>query len=203
MEPTIDLLPLLIPAAAAMLALPFGMRVRSEDVSVRAVYLFHRSGDSLATVASDRPIPFEASQLAPVLGAVREFVETSDPRGRGFYETRQRFGEEGFVAVRGEYVSACAVFRGGADGTLRRELARFVQEFEARNEGNLGTWEQAADVAEAASSAISRIVGGTAGLGALRSEESSESRIAQPETTSSNRAVVAEGAGSAPVVSSA
>lgn len=76
-----DLLPLMIPAAAAMLALPFGIRTRPGEKTVRAVYLFHRSGDPVVTVASDQVLPFEADQPEPVLGAVRDFVETSDRRG--------------------------------------------------------------------------------------------------------------------------
>jgi hypothetical protein len=155
-----DLLPLIIPAAAAMLALPFGIRTRPEEKTIRAVYLFHRSGDALVTVASEDVPPFEPSQLGPVLEAVREFVEAEEPKSRGFDHRSLRFGEEGLVAVRGQYLSACAVFRGNADGTLRRELARFVREFESQNEGNLKTWEQAAGVAGAASSAIADIVSG-------------------------------------------
>lgn len=155
-----DLLPLMIPAAAAMLALPFGIRTRPEEKKVRAIYLFHRSGDPLVTVASDQAFPFEPDQLEPVLGAVRDSVETSDPKGRGFQMTSRRFGKQGVVAVRGQFVSACAVFHGSGDGVLRRELVQFVRDFEARNEGNLETWEQAADAAGAASSAIAGIVGG-------------------------------------------
>lgn len=155
-----DLLPLLIPAAAAMLALPFGLRTHPEEKSVRAVYLFHRSGDPLATVAWENVAPFERTQLEPVLGAVREFVEPTDDRSRRPDQKTLRFGEEGLVAVRGEFVSACAVFHGNGEGNLRRQLVRFVREFEAQNEANLGTWEQAVGVAEVASSAISGIVGG-------------------------------------------
>ena len=160
MIPTFDLLPLLIPTAVAMLALPFGLRARAAESSVRAVYLFHRSGDPLATVASADSPAFEPTQLGPVLGAVRAFVENADPRNGAVQQTTRRFGEEGLVAVRGQYLSACAVFRVSADGSLRRELVRFVREFEARNEANLDTWEHAAEVADEASSAISGIAGG-------------------------------------------
>ena len=65
-----------------MLALPFGLRSRAEEKNVRAVYLFHRSGDPLVTVASDVVLPFESTKLEPVLGAVRDFVESAEPAGR-------------------------------------------------------------------------------------------------------------------------
>src|SRR6266545_3460651 len=60
----------------AMLAFPIGLRWRGTDHAVHAVYLFHRSGDPLATVASDFAPPIAADELGPVLGAVRTFVET-------------------------------------------------------------------------------------------------------------------------------
>lgn len=144
-----------------MLALPFRLRSpRLEEANVRVVYLFHRSGDPLATVASEDVAPLEASQLPPVLGAVREFVDAPEDASRAYAHTIRRFGEESLVAVRGQYVSACAVYHGGADGTLRRELVRFVQDFEARNEGRLDTWEDAAGMAEEASSAITDVLTG-------------------------------------------
>src|SRR2546429_9621933 len=101
---------LLIPAAT-LLALPFA-RSRAEEKNVRAVYLFHRSGDPLVTVASDAVVPLESTQLEPVLGAVRDFVETAEPVSRGIQQTTRRFGEEGIVGVRGQFVTACVVFHG-------------------------------------------------------------------------------------------
>src|SRR5437879_1956077 len=71
---TIDLMFLLFPTVIVMLALPIGLRWKGADHAVRAVYLFHSSGDPIATVASDFVPPIAAEQLGPVLGAVRSFV---------------------------------------------------------------------------------------------------------------------------------
>src|SRR5437660_9436165 len=109
----------IVPAAVAMLALPFGLRRRVEEKNVRAVYLFHRSGDPLVTVASEAVPPFESTQLEPVLGAVRDFIESPEPAGRGIQQTTRRFGEEGVGGGRGRFVSACVVFGGRADGLIR------------------------------------------------------------------------------------
>lgn len=155
-----DLLPLVLPAAFVLLALPFGFRTRIEDRQVRAVYLFHESGDPLAMVASDHLPPFPAQELEPLLGTIRDFVETSVPASRGFAATRMRFGEEGLVAVRGRHVSACIVFRSQADGAIRRDLTRFVRDFEAQNEDRLGTWEEATSLAETASDSLRSLFSG-------------------------------------------
>src|SRR5207247_5171288 len=102
----------IVPAAVAMLALPFGLRSRVEEKNVRAVYLFHRSGDPLVTVASEYVLPIESTQLEPVLGAVRDFVEGLEPAGSGSHQTFQRFGEEGVVGVRGQFVRSSVSFLG-------------------------------------------------------------------------------------------
>src|SRR5207247_8710380 len=107
----------IVPAAVAMLALPFGLRGRVEEKNVRAVYLFHRSGDPLVTVASEYVLPIESTQLEPVLGAVRDFVDRPEPAGRGIQQTTRRFGEEAVVGVRGQVLSSCAVLRGAPGGT--------------------------------------------------------------------------------------
>jgi len=148
----------LLPAAVALLAVPFRTRISAGGRNVRAVYLFHRSGDPLATIASNAVPPIQADQLAPVLGAVRDFVETSVPKSRGFQQTSQRFGEEGLVAVRGRYVSACVVYRGRRDRPLRRNLTRMVRTFEDRNGASLETWQGATSLAGVASVAISGFV---------------------------------------------
>ena len=160
---------LLIPAAA-LLALPFGLRGRADESNVRAVYLFHRSGDPLVTVASDSLLPLESVHLEPVLGAVRDFVGGEDvPSGRVQQKTL-RFGDEGVVGVRGQYVSACAVFHGRADGIIRRDLVRFVRDFEERNESRLETWEDATTLAGEASLAMSGLLEGQAPAGPVAFE---------------------------------
>ena len=126
--------------------------------NVRAVYLFHRSGDPLATAAADNIPPIQADQLAPVLGAVRDFVDTPIPASRRIQQTSMQFGEEGLVAVRGRYVSACAVCRGRNNRPLRRNLARMVRTFEDRNAATLETWQGAMGLADVASNTISGFV---------------------------------------------
>jgi hypothetical protein len=143
-----------------MLALPFGLRSRAEEKNVRAVYLFHRSGDPLVTVASEAVPPFESTQLEPVLGAVRDFVESPEPTGRGIQQTTRRFGEEAVVGVRGQFVSACVVLHGRGDGIVRRDLVRFIREFEERNENRLGSWEEATTLAGEASLLMTGIMDG-------------------------------------------
>lgn len=151
---------LLIPTAGALLALPFSLRARNERAAIQAAYLFHETGDPLTTVASDQAIPFEPGQLEPVLAALRDFVEATEPTARGFNQTSARFGEEALVAVRGRYLSACAVFRGNGEANLRKDLARFVRDFEERNEGSLETWEQAVQHADEATRELSELVNG-------------------------------------------
>ena len=139
---------------------PFSLRGRADDTSVRAVYLFHRSGDPLVTVASDSVLPLESSKLEPVLGAVREFVEGEEAASGRLLQTNQRFGEEGVVGVRGQFVSACVVYRGHGDGILRRDLVRFVRDFEERNGPQLETWEEATSLAGDASLALVGLMDG-------------------------------------------
>ena len=149
----------LMPVVTAMVA-PFNLRNRSDDTSVRAVYLFHRSGDPLVTVASDSVLPLESSKLEPVLGAVREFVGWEEASVGRQLQTTQRFGEDGVVGVRGQFISACAVYHGHRDGILRRDLVRFVREFEERNAPQLGTWEDATSLAGDASLALVGLMDG-------------------------------------------
>jgi len=149
---------LLIPAAT-LLALPFA-RSRGEEKNVRAVYLFHRSGDPLVAVASDAVLPFESKHLEPLLGAVRDCVDSPEPAVHGIQQTTRRFGEEGVVGVRGQFVSACVVFHGRGDGNIRRDLVRFVREFEERNEDRLGSWEEATTLAGEASLALTSFMDG-------------------------------------------
>jgi hypothetical protein len=143
-----------------MLALPFSLRGRNDRSTIQAAYLFHESGDPLATVASENATAVEPEQLAPILKALRTFVETSEPTGPGFGQTSERFGDASFVAVRGRHLSACAVFRGNGEATLRKELVRFLREFEERNVGSLTTWERARLLADEASRGLSDFVNG-------------------------------------------
>ena len=55
-------------------------------------------------------------------------------------------------------MSACAVFHGRGDGIIRRDLVRFVREFEERNETHLGSWEEATTLAGEASLAMTGLM---------------------------------------------
>ena len=157
----LDLVTLLLaPAADAMLALPFGMnaRVPTRGRQMRAVYLFHRTGEPIAMVAPDHVPPITAEQLEPIIGTVRDFVETSVPKSQGYDVTSMRFDEESLVAVRGAHVSVCAVFRGANVAAIRRDLVRFIREFEGRNEDGLNTWEDACRFAPVAADAMSPLL---------------------------------------------
>src|SRR2546427_5547248 len=93
----LDLITLLAaPAAALMLALPFGTHFRrpAGDRQMRAVYLFHRTGEPIAMVTPDHAPPFAAEQLEPIIWTVRDFVETSMPKSHGYDVTSMRFDEE-------------------------------------------------------------------------------------------------------------
>jgi hypothetical protein len=151
---------LLAPAAAAMLALPFGIHVHSSPngQQMRAVYLFHRTGEPIAMVAPDHAPPIAAEELEPIIWTVRDFVETSMPKSQGYDVTSMRFDEEALVAVRGAYVSICAIFRSASVSAIRRRLVRFIRDFEGRNEGRLGTWEDACQVATQAADVMSPLL---------------------------------------------
>ena len=151
---------LLVPAAAAMLALPFGMQVRAptQNRQMRAVYLSHRTGEPIAMVAPDHAPPFAPEQLEPIIWTVRDFVETSIPKSQGYDVTSMRFDEEVLVAVRGAHVSVCAVFRSANTSAIGRDLVRFVRDFEGRNEGRLQTWEDACRFAGEAADAMSPLI---------------------------------------------
>src|SRR2546428_10652783 len=84
----------LVPAMVVMLALPIGLRWRAPDPLVRAVYLFHRSGEPVAMVASDRLPPFAAEDLEPIVGSVRDFAEAGFPARQGPDVTAPRFAAE-------------------------------------------------------------------------------------------------------------
>ena len=151
---------LLVPSAAVMLALPFGMHSRgpSKACHIRAVYLFHRTGEPIAMVAPDHAPPIAAEQLEPIIWTVSDFVETSVPKSQGYDVTSMRFDKEAFVAVRGAHVSVCAVFRSANVAAIRRDLVRFIRDFEGRKQGRLQTWEDACRFAGEAAEAMSPLI---------------------------------------------
>src|SRR2546428_4993129 len=104
----------LVPAMVVMLALPIGLRWRAPDPLVRAVYLFHRSGEPVAMVASDRLAPFAAEDLEPLVGSVRDFSAAGFPAPPGSVASRLRFAEEALARVRGVGVNVWAVLPGQA-----------------------------------------------------------------------------------------
>ena len=148
----------LVPAMVVMLALPIGLRWRAPDRLVRAVYLFHRSGEPVAMVASDRLPPFAAEDLEPIVGSVRDFVEAGFPARQGSDVTSVRFDEESLVGVRGVDVNVCAILRGRSTAEVRRDLIQFIRAFEGRNEGRLGTWQDACRFAGEATDALSPLL---------------------------------------------
>src|SRR2546422_8906527 len=91
----------LVPAMVVMLALPIGLRWRAPDPLVRAVYLFHRSGEPVAMVASDRLAPFAAKDLEPIVGSVRDFAQAGFPARQGSHLPSPRFDEESLGGVPG------------------------------------------------------------------------------------------------------
>src|SRR5438876_10732997 len=103
----------LVPSVAVMLGLPFGMHSRgpSKARHIRAVYLFHRTGEPIAMVAPDHAPPIAAEQLEPIIWTVRDFVETSGPKSQGYDVTNMGIDGEAFGTVRGTHDSACRVFR--------------------------------------------------------------------------------------------
>ena len=80
------------------------------------------------------------------------------PTSQGYDVTRLRYDEEAFIAVRGAHVSVSAVFRSPTTSTIRRDLVRFIREFERRNAGRLQSWEDACRFAEEAADAMSPLI---------------------------------------------
>src|SRR5437899_10628409 len=90
----------LVPAMVVMLALPIGLRWRAPDPLVRAVYLFHRGGEPVAIVASDRLPPLAAEDLEPRVGSARDFVEPGSPARHGSDVTRALLADDPLGGVR-------------------------------------------------------------------------------------------------------
>ncbi len=158
---------LIIPAAIVIAAfLPLSPEEIGEvyravsDVNRRvlALYVFYKSGEPLAAVASDRRFPIEAEQLQGILDLVGNFVETSMRQFRGYSVTAMRFDRLGIVAVRGQYIIVAAVYEGPAYDAIRSELLRGVQTFEARRWQGLRTWEGATSIAEEVADDLARLL---------------------------------------------
>ncbi|HKZ99542.1 MAG TPA: hypothetical protein VJ326_08145, partial [Thermoplasmata archaeon] len=109
-------------------------------------------------LASGRTFPIEAERLEGILSAVGGFVETSVESERGFGATGMRFDEQGVIAVRGRHLIAAAIYDGTAYDAIRSELIRIVQALEERHWAELGTWEEASRIAEAAAAEMSHLL---------------------------------------------
>lgn len=150
---------LIVPGVIALASFP---RVSSQDVAavlravadvqrnVRAVYLFHESGEPLVALASGATFPIEAERLQGILQAVGGFVEGSVDAERGYGVTGLRFDEQGVVAVRGRNLIAAALYDGPVYDIVRSDLLRIVRDLEERHWQHLGTWEEASRVVESA-----------------------------------------------------
>jgi len=125
---------------------------------VTAIYMFYRTGEPLVALASSRNLPIGAEQLEGLLAVVGNFVETSVPLSRGYAVTAMRYEGLGIVAVRGEFVIVAAVYDGPVYDALRGELTRALKVFEERSWRQLGTWEDATSVAEAAADELSNFL---------------------------------------------
>lgn len=150
---------LIVPGVIALASFP---RISSQDVAavlravadvkrnVRAVYLFHASGEPLVALASGATFPIEAERLQGILQAVGGFVEGSVDAERGYGVTGLRFDEQGVVAVRGRQMIAAALYDGPVYDVVRSDLVRIVRDLEERHWQRLGTWEEASKVVESA-----------------------------------------------------
>src|SRR5439155_1230075 len=96
--------------------------------------------------------------LAVAVSLSANFSETSVPVSRGYAVTGMRYEGLGIVAVRGEFVLVAAVYDGPAYDALRGELTRALKVFEERSWRQLGTWETATSVAEAAADELSNFL---------------------------------------------
>jgi hypothetical protein len=157
----------LIPAAIILVAIlpltreDWGEMLRAVSAvreRVTAVYMFYRSGEPLVALGSSRNLPIAAEQLEALLAVVGNFVETSVPSSRGYAVTAMRYEGLGIVAVRGEFVIVAAVYDGPAYDALRSELTRTLRVFEERSWRQLGSWEDATQVAEAAAEELSNLL---------------------------------------------
>lgn len=123
-----------------------------------AAYLFYRTGEPLVAIASGRNLPIEAETLEGLLSVVGNFVETSVRGSRGYAVTAMKYDQFGIVAVRGEFVIGAALYDGPEYEHLKGDLLRAVRELEEAHWRNLGSWESATRMAEAASDAMSKLL---------------------------------------------
>lgn len=158
---------LLIPGAIVLVAyrrVPAGdinafLRAVSEvQKNVRAVYLFHETGEPLVALASGATFPIEAERLQGILAAVGGFLERSVDVERGYGVTGLRFDEQGVVAVRARHLIAAALYDGNVYDAVRSDLVRNVRKIEEEHWSQLGTWEQATKIAEAAAGELSALL---------------------------------------------
>lgn len=131
-------------------------RVEERVVAVQA---FYRDGQPLVSLSSRRLADIDTGNIQGILRAIEAFVETSLPLSRGYAVTGVRFEGQGVLAVRGQYVIAVAVYDGPAYDAVRSGLVRAVREFEDDHWAQLGTWEGATRLVEAAAEKLSAVLG--------------------------------------------
>jgi hypothetical protein len=157
------------PFLSAILALGIGLRSNAAarqkrlraKVNVVAAYVFYRTGEPLAALASSRTLPIDAEQLEALLSVVGNFVETSTSSLKGYAATAMVYDTLGIIAVRGRQIIAAVVYEGPVYAALRKELRRMVQEFEELHAAELGSFDSASRVAEEAADELSKLLRGS------------------------------------------
>lgn len=157
------------PFVSAVLALGIGLRSNAATrqkrlrakVNVVAAYVFYRTGEPLAALASSRTLPIDAEQLEALLSVVGNFVETSTSSLKGYAATAMVYDTLGIVAVRGQQIIAAVVYEGPVYAALRKELRRMVQDFEERRATELASFDSASRVAEEAADELSKLLRGS------------------------------------------
>jgi hypothetical protein len=159
----------LSPFASALWALGIGLRSNAAarqrrlraKVNVVAAYVFYRTGEPLAALASSRTLPIDAEQLEALLSVVGNFVETSTSSLKSYASTAMVYDNLGIIAVRGRQIIAAVVYEGPVYGALRKELRKTVQEFEERRASELASFDSASRVAEEAADELSKLLRGS------------------------------------------
>lgn len=158
------------PFASALFSLGVGLRSTAAGrhrrlrakVNVVAAYVFYRTGEPLAALASSRTLPIEAEQLEALLSVVGNFVETSTSSLKGYAATAMVYDNLGIIAVRGRQIIAAVVYEGPVYAALRKELRKTVQEFEEHRAAELASFDSASRVAEEAADELSKLLRGSA-----------------------------------------